>query len=346
MKLKDFCLWIFAATLCFYILIVAKHLLIPLVVAIFIWYLINAVATFFGHFSIGKLSLGKPFCFALAILAILGFLGILVNLLSRSAAEVVTGAPAYQKNLEFLVARVFEFLDMERPATLKQLLSSLDLTAFLSQFTKAVTGFFGKIGIILVYVVLLFIEQAVFDKKLAALIKDAQRKAKVLSVFQQIRTDTLTYIGIKTFTSLLTGLLSYGVMSLVGLDFAEFWAILIFLFNYIPAIGSILATIFPSILALVQFDSLGPFVVIAGGVTLLQFLIGNLLDPRLMGKSLNLSSLVIVLSLGLWGSIWGIAGMFLCVPITVIVMIIFSHFPQTRPIVVVLSSDGQIRPDG
>ncbi|MBT3482207.1 MAG: AI-2E family transporter, partial [Opitutales bacterium] len=74
-----------------------------------------------------------------------------------------------------------------------------------------------------------------------------------------------------------------------------------------------------------------------------QILVGNLLEPRLMGNSLNLSPLVILLSLGLWGSLWGVSGMFLCVPITVIAMIICSHFPQTRPIAVLLSGNGQIK---
>ncbi|MGB0745268.1 MAG: AI-2E family transporter, partial [Opitutales bacterium] len=97
-----------------------------------------------------------------------------------------------------------------------------------------------------------------------------------------------------------------------------------------------------SVLTLVQFDTLGPFVVTVSILSAIQFCIGSLVEPKLMGNRLNLSPIVILLSLGLWGSIWGIPGMFLCVPITVIAMIICSYFPSTRPLAVLLSGNGQI----
>lgn len=130
---------------------------------------------------------------------------------------------------------------------------------------------------------------------------------------------------------------------MVGLDFATFWGMLIFFFNYIPTIGSILATAFPSVLALIQFDSPLPIIAVIGGITATQMMIGGFLEPRLLGSSLNLGPLVILLSLGLWGSLWGIPGMFLCVPITVIAVIILSHFPQTRTIAILLSGDGNVQ---
>jgi len=137
--------------------------------------------------------------------------------------------------------------------------------------------------------------------------------------------------------------LSYIFMKVVGVDFAEFWAVLIFLLNFIPTIGSIVATIFPSLITLVQFESYTPFFVVLGGVTAIQVCVGNILEPRLMGNSLNLSPLVILLNLSLWGLIWGIPGMFLCVPFLVISAIVFSHVPQTRSIAILLSRDGQIK---
>ncbi|MDP4880420.1 MAG: AI-2E family transporter, partial [Opitutales bacterium] len=96
------------------------------------------------------------------------------------------------------------------------------------------------------------------------------------------------------------------------------------------------------VLTLVQFDTLGPFIITASVLTALQFCIGSLLEPKLMGNRLNLSPIVILLSLGLWGSIWGIPGMFLCVPITVIIMIICSYFPSSRPVAILLSGNGEL----
>jgi len=131
-------------------------------------------------------------------------------------------------------------------------------------------------------------------------------------------------------------------MKWVQLDFAEFWALLIFFLNYIPNIGAMVATAFPVALALIQFDSWEPFIEITSGIVAIQFIVGNFLEPRLLGKSLNLSTLVILFALALWGSLWGIIGMFLSVPITVMMMIIFAHFDVTRPIAILLSQDGYI----
>jgi len=121
------------------------------------------------------------------------------------------------------------------------------------------------------------------------------------------------------------------------------WGLLIFLLNFIPTVGSIIATIFPAMIALAQSDGYSLFLLVLIGIGVLQIAIGNILEPRLMGSSFNLSPIVILLNLGLWGYIWGIPGMFLCVPFLIILTIILSHFPQTRSIAIILSSDGLLR---
>ncbi len=143
---------------------------------------------------------------------------------------------------------------------------------------------------------------------------------------------------------MLTGASSYVILLVVGVDFAGFWGFIIFLLNYIPTIGSLLGILLPALLAVVQFATLGPVlaVLIGGGLT--QFAIGNLVEPRLMGTSLNISPLVVLISLAVWGSIWGLAGMFLSVPLTMIAMIVFSYFRPTRPIAILISGNGDIEP--
>jgi predicted PurR-regulated permease PerM len=130
---------------------------------------------------------------------------------------------------------------------------------------------------------------------------------------------------------------------IADVDFAGVWGLLIFLLNFIPTVGSIIATIFPALIALAQSDGYTLFLLVLFGIGALQVCIGNILEPRLMGSSFNLSPIIILLNLALWGYIWGIIGMFLCVPFLIIVTIILSHFPQTRPIAVILSSDGRLR---
>ena len=140
----------------------------------------------------------------------------------------------------------------------------------------------------------------------------------------------------------MTGVLSYLVLVTVGVDFAALWGMLIFLLNFIPTIGSILAVIPPILLSLVQFKGLTPFFIVMSSLISIQIIIGNILEPRLAGKSLNLSPLVILLSLVLWGKIWGIVGMFLCVPITVILNIVLANFESTKSIAIMLSANGKI----
>ena len=117
---------------------------------------------------------------------------------------------------------------------------------------------------------------------------------------------------------------------------------LIFLLNYIPTIGSLVATVFPSIFCLLQFGEITSFLIVLFAVGGIQVIVGNIIEPKLFGRSLNLSPLVTILSLAVWGKIWGVTGMVLSVPITVIMIIIFSQFEKTKAIAMVLSENGDI----
>lgn len=194
----------------------------------------------------------------------------------------------------------------------------------------------------MIFAAFLLLEARFIPAKLDALFPAGGGRERVRAVLRRIDSDIQTYFGVKTLVSLTTAVLSYVVMRLVGLDFAAFWALLVFILNYIPTVGSILATIFPGLLALVQFESWTPVVVLVLGITVIQQLLGSFLEPNLMGMTLNLSPLVVVISLILWGMIWGLVGMFLCVPITVIFVIILANFPSTRWVSILLSKEGKM----
>ena len=131
-------------------------------------------------------------------------------------------------------------------------------------------------------------------------------------------------------------------MSSVGVDFAGFWAVMVFFFYYIPTVGSIMAIIAPALLTLIQFDSLTPFLIVLLVFGSIQVVTANVIEPAIMGRSLNLSPLVVIVSLVVWGTIWGVVGMFLCVPIMVVALIVLAQFEATRPVAVLLSADGRI----
>lgn len=329
--------------LVFAVLILAKNLIIPMVLALFIWYLINILAEGISTIKFGKLRMPQPVAFAAALVVTLAVFGLLTNLISQSVNEVVRAAPSYQANIDNLLIQVGEWLGMETAPQLSQLWGDFRLTNLVQLLAGAAASFLGSSGLILIYILFLFLEQKFFRPKIEALFPNAKQKRDVHIIINQIYRDTRTYIGIKTLTSISTGFISYLIMKFVGLDFALFWGLLIFLLNYIPTVGSIIATFFPSILALVQFPTIGPFLIILISVTCVQVLVGNIIEPRLLGNTLNLSPLVILLSLALWGTIWGIPGAILCVPITVLVTIIFSRFESTRFVAIMLSREGQVR---
>jgi len=142
--------------------------------------------------------------------------------------------------------------------------------------------------------------------------------------------------------SLITGVLSYIALIIIGIDFAFFWAFIIFLLNFIPTIGSLVATLFPAIMALLQLGSLQSALTVLAAIGAIQIVIGNLIEPKIMGNSLNISSLVVLLALTFWGSVWGIVGMLISVPITVMMIIVFAQFPKTRSIAILLSENGEV----
>jgi predicted PurR-regulated permease PerM len=131
-------------------------------------------------------------------------------------------------------------------------------------------------------------------------------------------------------------------MAVVGLEFAVFWAVLIALLNYIPYIGSLLGVVFPTAMAVIQFASPSEVLIVLAALVVAQFVIGNVLEPYLMGNSLNLSPFAILVGLTVWSGLWGVAGAFLAVPITAIMAIVFSEFAGTRPIAVLLSRNGRL----
>lgn len=336
-------LWFGAVVLLGSVLVMGKDILVPLAVAIIVWYLINAVSE--GIAAIPRVGLRLPpslrMTLAFAVIGVLLYL--FGRMASQNIVEVTQAAPRYQENLQGLVHDVSVLLGMAGPIDLEEMIRQISIKDLVPEVAAAVSSLVGQAGLILVYTLFLLIEQRRFDAKLHVLFPDPEREAWIRTILGRIQVDIKTYVWIKTLTSVATGALSYAVLMVVGVDYAAFWAVVIFLLNYIPTIGSMLGVAAPAVLALVQFDTPIPGLVVAGVLGSVQFTIGNIIEPRLMGRSLNLSPLVVILSLVVWGNIWGVVGMFLCVPLTGIIMIVMSYFPATRPIAVMLSSDGNIR---
>ena len=325
-----------------YLLIAGRGLLIPFIIALLIWNLLNTI-----HNGIQKMpgigaQLPGWLCKMLSLVVVMIMFGVLIEIITNNVNNVIAASSRYQSNLTHMFNNIDEHYRIKALASFDGFLKGLSVQGLLVDIYAVFTTITSSAILIALYVVFLFVEQHFFKQKMHALFPQPSNRQLVDSILSHIIKDTQTYLGIKTLLSLITATASWVIMKSVGLDFAEFWALLIFFLNYIPNIGAFIATGFPALLALIQFQSWIPFVVITSGIVMVQFVVGNLLEPRFLSKSLNLSPLVILVALALWGAMWGILGMFLSVPITVMMLIIFAHFDATRPIAILLSQDGYV----
>jgi predicted PurR-regulated permease PerM len=342
MTLQRAALWAIVIAAAMYLLVAGRSLLLPLVMGLALWYMVDSLADVLEQPRLGRLRLPRPLALMAAVLAMGGLLWIVGRTIRLNITAVAAAAPAYEGRLQRLLDQGAEMVGIEHAPTLSELFDRISLADTLAGIAAAAASVVSVAGIVLIYAGFLFVEQVQFRRKLAILLAGGPNQARVGSVLAQIDRDIRIYVRIKTTLAVITSTLAYAVMTWVGVDFAGFWAVMVFFFYYIPTIGSILAIAAPALLTLVQFDHLTPFLIVLFVIGTIQTVTANVIEPAIMGRSLNLSPLVVIVSLMVWGSIWGVVGMFLCVPIMVVLLIVFAHFEATRPVAVLLSADGRI----
>jgi AI-2 transport protein TqsA len=342
MTLQRAALWAIVIAATMYLLVAGRGLLLPFVLGLTLWYMVDSLADAFERPRLGHLRLPRPLAMLAAFLVMCGLFWILGSTIGHNISAVAAAAPAYEGRLQRLLDRGADMIGIEHAPTLGELFDRISLADTLGGVAAAAASVVSVAGIVLIYAVFLFVEQVQFRHKLAILLGGSEQQARVRSVLEQIDRDIRVYVRIKTTLATLTSALAYAVMAGVGLDFAGFWAVMVFFFYYIPTVGSILAIAAPALLTLVQFDHLTPFLIVLFVFGTIQIVTANFIEPAIMGRSLNLSPLVVIVSLMVWGTIWGVVGMFLCVPIMVVLLIVFAHFETTRPVAVLLSANGRI----
>ncbi len=333
-----------AVVLAGHVLYAASALFVPFAVAVVIWYIINALIRLIGQIPLpGGGRVPRWAGLVLALLGIVVAVQLTMMLVAANIAAVTKAAPLYAENGKRLITVAFSWANMTPPESLSEFVRGIDFGPWIGHLVGALSNLASDLGMILIYVMFLLVAQASWDKKMRALLPDQAKRSRIQAIIDHIQGEIQAYLWLKTLLSILTGGVSYIVLATVGVDFASFWAFVIFLLNYIPTIGSILGVAAPAALALIQFGQPGPFLIVALGLGSVQFVIDNVLAPKLQEVRLGLDPVVLLLSLVGWGLLWGIAGMFLSVPLTVILMIILSHIPATRPIAILMSKDGTLK---
>ncbi len=310
-----------------------RSIFVPLFLAVMLYFLFNNVVKQLLVMKIPKM---------IALLFLLFFLFVIFYLLGilifSSVASVSENFPKYSGNISTMLQGLTKNIDIPN-------LDSLFKSIKWSEFAPVLTGtfgtfatFIGNIILIIVFLMFMLAGREALEKRLETAFS-ANRKNEVLELLNKIENEVQHYILIKTTVSFITATISLIILSIGRVDFAVFSALLIFILNFIPNFGSIAATMFPVLISIAQKGFTLEVFIIASCLVLTQMVIGNVIEPKITGKSLNISPLVILISLILWGWMWGIVGMVLAVPITSALKIFFSHIPQLKPIADMISAE-------
>lgn len=276
-----------------------------------------------------------------AILISIGlFLGVAV-FVAENAAGFANQLISYTPRLNGLIRQVSEASHLNIPPTVDELFQQLNPTRYLGAVAKSLQSFAQNAVFVLIYLGFIIASGRNFERKIVGLWPERAERNDAMEAFLSIRNGVERYLWVQTVTGLMLGVGSGIAMWAVGLDNAIFWALLIFLASYIPIIGGIVGTLAPPVFALVQFPTFWPAIILFGVLQTIQFVVGNVVQPRMQGDSLNIDPVVVLLALAFWGAIWGVAGMFLSTPLTTMMMVILAQFPGARWIAVLLSENGE-----
>lgn len=248
-------------------------------------------------------------------------------------------APAYEEKVRILTKQTIDWLNGKGLSiSSDEILKYLDPSQAIKIFGRTLNAFGGVLTnsfFILLTALFLLVELSHFPAKMRASLRDPEQS---LGQLTEIAANVNRYLGIKTLTSLATGVFITIWLLFTGVDFPILWGLVAFLLNYIPNIGSILAAIPAVLLGLVE-GGVGTAVWTVAGYFLANMVIGNVVEPRFMGRGLGLSTLVVFISLVFWGWVLGPVGMFLSVPLTVAVKVALEASESTRWIAVLLGSE-------
>jgi AI-2 transport protein TqsA len=313
----------------------ASTIMVPFFLSVFIAIACSPIIHWTSRFGVPKwLSI------TLVILLIVVFGFLLAGLVGQSMAEFKENLPAYRTKLDsefaWVVGRLAEYnIHINR----ELIASHLDPSTAMSVATNFISGMGGvlsNIFLILLTVIFMLFEADSIPRRLHIALADPDMKLKHIDRF--IRSVN-SYLAIKTVVSLATGLIIGTWLYVMGIDHFMLWAVLAFMLNYIPNIGSIIAALPAVLIAFVQYGAASAGFA-ALGFVLVNTIMGNLVEPRLMGRGMGLSTLVVFLSLIFWGWLLGTVGMLLSVPLTMVVKIALESREESKWLAVLLSSEG------
>jgi len=308
------------------VLKLARPVLFPFFLAIFLSFVLSPVLKFFT-----RLKIPKAVSIIFILLFTFFFLYLLGSLFYSNGKAFAAEFPQYGEKISSILSSVQERfnipnLEWEKINWSEQLNVNRVGSLFLSSLGPFFS-FFSNLFLILIFLVFILAGRGNTRPKIETAFGRSRSK-KIIKIIDNIDQQIQKYLAIKTIVSLITGILTALVLLLFGVDFAIVFGFLTFLLNYIPNVGSFIATAFPVLIASFQFDTIWPAFWVFLILIFIQMIMGNFIEPRLMGEGLGLSPLVILFALFFWGWLWGIPGMLLAVPIIAVIKIVCSNIPS------------------
>ncbi|MBN1945832.1 MAG: AI-2E family transporter [Bradymonadales bacterium] len=306
---------------------------IPLVISIFLCYLINFITS-----ALARLRLPEILTIPIIGAVLLGLFLVLELVVVNTISDISEQAPLYQRRLENLVEGFLErlgphstvFTEVDWIGRLFEASSSLSVSLF-----GSVVNFVSKTVLVILYTAFILAGRKAMTNRVIKAFSEA-RAQEIQDTLTKINVAVQRYVVTKILVSLATGILVSVVLLAFGVDFALFWGLLTFLLNFIPTVGSIIATLFPVLVALLQFDSPWTALWVLICIMVVQQVLGSVIDPILQGRRLNLSPIVILFALVFFGWLWGFWGMVLSIPLTAMIKISMDHTRSLKPIAIML----------
>ncbi|MHC5114529.1 MAG: AI-2E family transporter [Planctomycetota bacterium] len=293
-----------------------RPVMLPLVLAVLFTLTLTALVDLQMHY----LRLPRWLALLLTILAGMAFAGLLYTLVSASVTQLAGSAEGYQEKLKQMFDRFESILPIDPEIVVDPLSFVPDGTiqGVALSTTRSIMDILSQGLLVMIFVLFLLLGKEPPPKR---------------GVRWEIELKVKRYLGTKMLTSTITGILVGLTLWLLGIDLALVFGLFAFLLNFIPSLGSIIATLLPLPVVLVSPDiSLTTAILAIAIPGAIQFSIGNLIEPKIMGHSLDLHPIVVLMSLIIWGMIWGVIGMILAAPITAVLKIMFERIEITRPV--------------
>ena len=329
------------AVLFIFILKELRLIFIPFFIALFLYFMLNDMVRKLKNWKIPKtvIMIGL----LLVIFSCLFLFGLLIF---TGASSFIDDFPAYSEKITRLAKSVLAFLKLPL-LDVEQYIANIDwaktfnpaqITGLVSGTLGNFTNFIGNLLLVLLLLMFMLGEKVPMVTRIARALSK-ERGEELQRIVTTIDTGVQHYLFIKTLMSVATAVLAALILLAGRVDFIIFSALLIFFFNYIPTFGSLVGTVFPVLIAFLRYGFCLRLLLVTVSLMVMQFVMGNVFEPQVMGRNLNLSPIVILLSLIFWGWLWGVVGMFLAVPITSAMKIIFENIPALKPLAAAMSGE-------